>query len=112
MYPGLTYKNHLYLKKEIKTLANLLSFKLIKYVNSNYVNDFKDKKLVMGHYFFLYEAIVSWYNKKQCTVSTSTTKVKYITLGHTAFERVWIKKCKRKVACTRLGHVLLQGCLA
>lgn len=97
MHLGLTYRNHLYLKKEIKTLANLLFFKLIRYVNSNYVNDFKNKKLIMGHYFFFYEAIVSWYKKKQCTVSTSTTKVKYIALGHTACERVWIKKFFNKL---------------
>ena len=37
-------------------------------------------------------ALVPWSSKKQRTVSTSTTKGKYVTLDHALRERVWIRR--------------------
>lgn len=84
MLLDLIYKTHLHSKKETKALDNLPPFGLIRYVDSNYVSDPKNKKLVMDHCFFFYKAVISWCNKKQCTISTSTIKAKYIALRHTA----------------------------
>ena len=42
----------------------------------------------MGHYFFIYRAIVSWYSKKQKTVSISTIEVEYIILVNIAQKNV------------------------
>lgn len=88
MHLDLIYKTHLYSKKETKALDNLPPFGLIRYADSNYANNPKDKKLVMGHCFFFYEVVVSWCNKKQCTVSTSTIKAKYIALKHPARKNI------------------------
>lgn len=60
------------------------------YANSNFAGDPEDPKSVMGHCFFLNDAVVSWSSKKQRTVSTSTTEAKYIALGHASREAVWI----------------------
>ena len=37
------------------------------------------------------EALLYWSSKKQCTISTSTTKAGYIALGHASREGVWIR---------------------
>lgn len=63
-------------------------YRLIGYVDSNYAEDPKDRKSVMGHCFFINRAIVSWCSKKQQTMSTSTTKAKYIALGHAIQESI------------------------
>lgn len=46
-----------------KVLASSPPFTLIKYANSNYICDSKDKKIVIDNCFFIYKAIVSWYSK-------------------------------------------------
>lgn len=61
---------------------------LIRYANSNYAGNLEGQKFVMGHFFFIHKAVVSWCSKKQHIVSTFTIKVKYIALGHTARENI------------------------
>ena len=86
MYLGLTYRAHLKCKEEEKARSKApisqSIFSVIWYVDNNYVVNLKDRKLVIGHGFFIYGAIVSWYSKKQKTVSNFTIKAKYIALGN------------------------------
>lgn len=63
---------------------------LIGFADSNFAGDPGDYKSVIGHYFFLNGAVVSWYSKKQRTVSISMTEAEYIALGHAVREAVWI----------------------
>lgn len=108
MHLGLTYGAHSQSEKEAKAPTSPPHFELIRYANSNYANDPEDRKLVMGHYFFIYKALVSWCSKKQRTVSISTTKAKYIALGHAACESVWIKRFLNKLGITDpIGAYLL-----
>lgn len=61
-----------------------LSFGFKSYANSNFASDFEDHKSVIGHYFFLNDAVVSWSSKKQKTLSTSITKAEYVALDYGA----------------------------
>lgn len=74
-----------------------MPFELIGYANSNYAGDPKNRKLVMGYYFFIHRALVSQCNKKQHIISTSTTKAEYIILGHAACESVQIRQFLNKL---------------
>lgn len=65
---------------------------LVRYADSNYAGDPKDRKSVMGHYFYVNRAVISWCNKKQRTVSTSTTEAEYLVLGYAAQESIWIRR--------------------
>lgn len=49
-----------------------------------------------------YGVIVSWYSKKQRTISTSTTKTKYIALGHATYESIWIRQFLNKLEIAEL----------
>ena len=82
----LTYESHSKSKKEEKpkTLARQSIFGLIRYINSNYIGDCKNKLLVMRYYIFIDKAIMSWFSKKQRTVLNSTIKAKYIALENVA----------------------------
>lgn len=63
-------------------LRNPLLIGLIRFADSSFTGDPKDRKSVISYYFFLNGAVVSWYSKKQRTVLTLTTKAKYIALSH------------------------------
>lgn len=67
-------------------------YSLVGYADSNFAGDLEDRKLVLGYCFFINGAVVSWTSKKQRTVSTLTTEVKYIALRHIAREAVWIRQ--------------------
>lgn len=67
-----------------ETSDRQLQYKLVGYINSNYASDPEDQKWIMRHCFFINGEVVLWYSKKQQIVPTSTTKAKYITLGHIA----------------------------
>ncbi len=82
---------------------------LVGYADSNFARDPEDRKSVMGYYFFLNRAVISWNSKKQRTVSTSTTKSEYITLGHVATEAVWIKQFSNKFEIKIVEHLTLNG---
>lgn len=71
---------------------DLLLYGLIGFVDSNFAGDSKDRKSVIGHCSFLNGVVVSWWSKKQRTLSTSTTEAEYIALGHVAKEAVWIRR--------------------
>lgn len=68
-----------------------LSYELIRYIVSNYPGDPKDCKSIIKNCFFINGKVVSWYNTKQRIVFTSITKAKYIVLGHTIQENIWIR---------------------
>lgn len=71
---------------------------LIGYGDSNFAGDPEDRKSVIRYCFFLNGAVVSWSNKKQRTVLTSTTEAEYIAIGHAAREGVWIKRFINKLS--------------
>ena len=43
---------------------DLLLYGLVDYADSNFARNPENKKLVMGYYFFLNRAMVSWSSKK------------------------------------------------
>lgn len=61
---------------------------LIGFMDNSFVGDPEYRKSVMGYYFFLNGGVVSWYSKKEKTVSTSTIEVEYIALGYATREVV------------------------
>lgn len=81
---GLIYRAKAKDKGETKAPITSSLFGFIGYGDSSYVGNPEDKKSVMGSCYFINGAIVSWCSKKQRTVSTLTTEVKYIALGHAA----------------------------
>lgn len=68
--------------------VNLAIYKLVKYVNSNYKGDCKDRKYVIDYCFFIIRAVVWWYSKKQQIISTSTIETEYITLSYVERESI------------------------
>lgn len=46
-------------EKKRRSLINLPLFELIRYTNSNYAGNPKNKTLVMGYYFFICRVLVS-----------------------------------------------------
>lgn len=86
IYLELTFKAYLKSEQEEKTKAKVLVSQLIfnpiGYTNSNYADNPKDRTLVIGYCFFIHKALVSWYTKKQRTVSNFIPKAKYIVLGN------------------------------
>lgn len=70
------------------SLRDLLPFGLKSYTDSNFAGDPKDRKSIMGYYFFLNGVVISWSSKKQRTISILTIKAKYIALGHNNKEAI------------------------
>lgn len=67
---------------------DLLFYRLVGYADSHFAKDPQNQKLVIGYYFILNRAIVPWNCKKQRTVSTSTTKAKYVALEYVARQAI------------------------
>lgn len=54
---------------------------MVGYVDSSYAGNLKDKKSIIGYYFIFGEVIVTWCNKRQCTISTSSLEAKYVAIS-------------------------------
>jgi hypothetical protein len=67
------------------------SFNLVGYTDSDYAGSVVDRKSTSGSCQFLGNRLVSWYSKKQQTVSNSTAEAEYIAAGSCCAQILWIK---------------------
>lgn len=63
---------------------------VVRYANSCYTGDLKDRKLMIGYYFFLGGVIVILCSKRQRTVSTSISEAEYVAVSQRVKEGIWI----------------------
>ena len=66
-------------------------FDLIGYTDSDYAGCKIDRKSTSGSCQFLGRRLVSWYSKKQHSVSTSTAEAEYIAAGSCCAQILWIR---------------------
>jgi hypothetical protein len=63
---------------------------LIGYINADYGGDKLDRKSTIGNIFLLAGGVISWFSRKQKSVSTSITKAEYIAASTCAKQGVWL----------------------
>lgn len=85
---------------------NFLPYNLISFANSNFAEDFRDCKSVIGYSFFL-NAIVFQYNKIQRTDFITTFKVQYITLGYIVKKDIQIQQFIKKMKLDVIEDLIL-----
>ena len=66
-------------------------FDLTGYTDSDYAGCRIDRKSTSGSCQFLGRRLVSWYSKKQHSVSTSTAEAEYIAAGSCCAQILWIR---------------------
>ena len=66
-------------------------FDLIGYTDSDYAGCKIDRKSTSGSCQFLGRRLVSWYSKKQHSVSTSTAEAEYIVAGSCCAQILWMR---------------------
>ncbi|KAK1384246.1 hypothetical protein POM88_021981 [Heracleum sosnowskyi] len=66
-------------------------FKLIGYSDADFAGCKIDRKSTSGSYQFLGDRLVSWYSKKQKSISTSTAEAEYIAAGICCAQILWMK---------------------
>lgn len=64
---------------------------IIGYVYNSYAKDLQNKKPIIEYCFFLYGGIVTWYSRRQQTISISTFKTEYVAESRRAREGVWMQ---------------------
>ena len=66
-------------------------FNLVGYTDSDYAGSVVDRKSTSGSCQFLGRRLISWYSKKQQTVSNSTAEAEYIAAGSCCAQILWIR---------------------
>ncbi|CAM8968918.1 unnamed protein product [Rhodiola kirilowii] len=54
---------------------------LVGYCDADWAGNAEDRKSTSGDYFFIGNNLISWFSKKQNSISLSTTEAEYITAG-------------------------------
>ncbi|KAL8101032.1 hypothetical protein AgCh_033059 [Apium graveolens] len=90
-----------HLKKKIKYLKGTTNlglwyprksdFKLIGYLDADFAGCKIDRKSTSGSCQFLGGRLVSWFSKKQKSISTSTAEAEYIAAGSCCAQILWMK---------------------
>ncbi|KAG9439560.1 hypothetical protein H6P81_019725 [Aristolochia fimbriata] len=65
---------------------------LAGYSDADWAGDTDDRKNTSGGCFYLGTNLVSWYNKKQNSISLSTTEAEYIAAGSCCAQLLWMKQ--------------------
>ena len=87
-----------YLRSTIKhhlTYKTSGSNQIIGYADGDYTKDRQDCKLIMGIIFLLNGGPILWSNRKQRSVSTSTTEVEYMTVSSETKQTLWLSQLLR-----------------
>ena len=66
-------------------------FHLIGYSDADFAGCKIDRKSTSGSCQFLGDRLVSWYSKKQKSISTSTAEAEYIAAGSCCAQILWMK---------------------
>ena len=66
-------------------------FNLVGYTDADYAGCRVDRKSTSGSCQFLGQRLVSWFSKKQQSVSTSTAEAEYIAAGSCYAQLLWIR---------------------
>ncbi|KAK6139099.1 hypothetical protein DH2020_027160 [Rehmannia glutinosa] len=67
-------------------------FKLVGYSDSDYVGCRVDRKSTSGTCQMLGNRLVSWFNKKQNSIATSTAEAEYIAAGSCCIQVLWMRQ--------------------
>jgi hypothetical protein len=68
------------------------TFDLIGYSDADYAGCKIDRKSTSGTCQFLGRSVVSWASKKQNSVALSTAEAKYIVVGHSCAQLLWMRQ--------------------
>ena len=66
-------------------------FNLVGYSDSDYAGSVVDRKSTSGSCQFLGSRLISWFSKKQQSVSNSTSEAEYIAAGSCCAQILWIR---------------------
>ena len=67
-------------------------YNLYGYTDSDWVGSATDRKSTSGGCYYLGSAMISWFSKKQSSVSLSTAEAEYIAACYACFEVIWLWK--------------------
>jgi hypothetical protein len=76
------------------------------YVNADFANA-PGRKSVLGMALSINYCLIVWQSKKQLVVTTSTSKVEYITLFEESKEVYWIRRLLFKIGYSQYGLTLV-----
>lgn len=88
------------IKRILRYIKGIMNYGLIlrpsplelrAYTNSDWEGDPNDRCRITGFVIFLGNCPISWYSKKQTSVSRSSTQAEYRAMAHTTSEVVWIR---------------------
>src|SRR4051812_15672346 len=66
-------------------------YNLVGYCDADYDGDRVERKSTFGSCQFLGSHLISWYSKKQATISLSTTEEEYVVAAGYSTQRLWMK---------------------
>ncbi|CAM8959928.1 unnamed protein product [Rhodiola kirilowii] len=69
---------------------------LVGYCDADWAGNAEDRKSTSGECFFLGNNLVSWFSKKQNSISLSTAEAEYIATGSSCTQMLWMKQMQEE----------------
>ena len=91
-------------------------FDLVGWSNSNWAQDYDDRKSTSDFVFDIAESSISWSSKKQATMAISSVEAKYVALANATKEAIWLHTLLTKLDFPPTTATMIyadnQGCIA
>ena len=69
------------------------------YSDANWAGDVDTRRSTSGYVFKVANCTVSWSNKKQASVTKSTTEAEYLALSESTKEAIWLRRLLSDIGC-------------
>ena len=78
---------------------------LADYSDSNWDGNIDDRKSTTGYVFNIDSGPKAWSNKKQPTISLSSTEAEYKALCSATCEAIWLRRILEDIGETKKSHI-------
>ncbi|KAM1893121.1 hypothetical protein ACFX14_036209 [Malus domestica] len=74
------------------------NYKLVGYIDSDWVGDFNDRKSITGFVFFMEDTSFTWMSKKQLIVTLFTCEAEYVATTLCVCHAIWLRNLLKELS--------------
>ncbi|XP_019460115.1 PREDICTED: uncharacterized protein LOC109359876 [Lupinus angustifolius] len=96
----------------VKPAENLSNLPIVAFCDADWASNIDDRKSTSGACLYLGPNVITWWSKKQQTISRSSTKAEYRSLALASQEIMWVESLLKELQVTHQTPIIFRDNLS